>query len=633
MASSVLKLPVDNWAEDWGFSYEGAPKAGPGRHRYKKVLPMRRIANPKINKHYDQCMIWLRTDRLVSNYGGIKQWARFAIYFMRQEFDPGNPGRLRERTADKKYKYLLIVNQVGTYDSYTKTLDGIMNALMSALSSNVRTVGGMRNRLGTIQPTYVHESSEFSEFDPDEVEAIAHFRTPFTREKIGSGGYNYWRQDPKHPNRKQQLALLLMNHAQKWVAHVRNVFPGAYALNGVEYQNPGHFEKFLTKRLTWKIPPPPEDRRFKFRVANYDPTTNSVVYYVYLNGRKPLLICYIRNSVGYGWALTGIHRKWFSDAAVVGDGLRRRYATHENLTEILDAIYAHTNDAAHQKVMQLGEDFDPDEVEDIASADYPAWKNLSRPNTIRVESSYGSITVDSQGNILDSNIEEIGGDDEWAATMRSATKFDIDEYEQWWQKRIASGVDILDIGFWFGEGEYCPAEADYRREHSAEVDESAPFGWFNQPDRSTDSHVIATRLVEDFDPEEVEATAQGAMDTYMVEVWEAMWQNNGEQWPFNSIGQLMTWQKSADGTLKWNPSGDSLFKAYEIGPDGLPSGKEYDWYQVKELADQGKDVHAKLLMQNEDYPGARWAMWWLPNHNWELEDIDNVWTLRLWKSA
>lgn len=783
---AMLRSPIEDWTDFWDFKFLMNVPQDNYAKVWRKEVNMPRVVNPKNGRYYDTAVVYLRaktaqvygrTAGEAGKWGMIDvQWVRFVVKFMRQEPDPENQGKLqwkvyakgRGRKADQTMAKA-IMQEEPSMDGLTalyKKMDAFMNAVNDTFAKHrrIRTPVGLAQKLAhnTHPQSLVIKESE--EFDPEEVEALAMTPPPFERQYQPPNVFLYWMPDPKRPGKRIYLGRIWrFSQDGRWRAELKNRFPAAYRFRYYWWNSREDFELELAKHLAWERPKKPDDPRFKFKVSAYDPQGNSTTFYIYLNGRKPLLLGYIRLD-DRGWFLVGIHDRWFSNWGDAWNWAHMAYAERpvfKNPDTLLNAIYAGTTEEAHRRVMQMPESFDPEEVEQIAATPRKGWRYQPRPERIHVASSWGDCIIDDQGHIIENGLgddpnEFIPRDDwndqdrRWVNTMQNATRFDVDEWENYWQQRIEPEVDILDIGFWsrhHGVEMYIAAEDEWRSEQRRGAGlqhESKPFGWFNLPDTDPAAEQLAEKLAEDFDPEEVEKLAKSSLDMRRAverrvrrgeyseweydiltddgrrltigrvahdenwqpfqswanepngqevkffpgaadaiqdlfqragypERWEDLWRGTltgptheseidpeeveqmaqqaheiyivdgpgvqhwghqvGDQWLLNSAGQLLTWRKpQGSNVLRWEPEGDSFYRGYETGANGLPTKVEYTWEDAKALADQGKDVHMQILMQRDEYPGERFAMWWLPLHQWKLEDRDVVWPLRLRKA-
>jgi hypothetical protein len=81
---------------------------------------------------------------------------------------------------------------------------------------------------------------------------------------------------------------------------------------------------------------------------------------------------------------------------------------------------------------------------------------------ITIESSWGEVTTDDEGNVLELDVLEIDNDGERCYLLDIA-KFDIAEWDKWYEKEFKenspkrSEFDVLELGFWKKDGSYEPA--------------------------------------------------------------------------------------------------------------------------------------------------------------------------------
>ena len=80
--------------------------------------------------------------------------------------------------------------------------------------------------------------------------------------------------------------------------------------------------------------------------------------------------------------------------------------------------------------------------------------------TAIVHSSHGDITIDGRtGHII--GIELDGHDYESCAHINSITRFDLSEFQNFYPgEHVTEHYDILDLGYWYGDGEVYE-EPDY----------------------------------------------------------------------------------------------------------------------------------------------------------------------------
>jgi hypothetical protein len=86
---------------------------------------------------------------------------------------------------------------------------------------------------------------------------------------------------------------------------------------------------------------------------------------------------------------------------------------------------------------------------------------------ITIESSWGEVTTDDEGNVLELDVLEIDEDGERCYLLDIA-KFDIAEWDKWYEDKFKedspkpSDFDVLDLGYWRKDGSYEPADENWR---------------------------------------------------------------------------------------------------------------------------------------------------------------------------
>jgi hypothetical protein len=86
---------------------------------------------------------------------------------------------------------------------------------------------------------------------------------------------------------------------------------------------------------------------------------------------------------------------------------------------------------------------------------------------ITIESSWGIVTTDDQGNVLNLDVLEIDRNGE-RCYLLDIVKFDIAEWDKWYEDKFKepspkpNDFDVLDLGFWKKDGSYEEADKDYR---------------------------------------------------------------------------------------------------------------------------------------------------------------------------
>jgi hypothetical protein len=84
---------------------------------------------------------------------------------------------------------------------------------------------------------------------------------------------------------------------------------------------------------------------------------------------------------------------------------------------------------------------------------------------ITIESSWGTIETDEQGNVLNKYLCEVDGEHCYLADV---VRFDIQEFYTWFEKKFKEpspkqyDFDVLDLGFWREDGSYDTADMDWR---------------------------------------------------------------------------------------------------------------------------------------------------------------------------
>jgi hypothetical protein len=88
---------------------------------------------------------------------------------------------------------------------------------------------------------------------------------------------------------------------------------------------------------------------------------------------------------------------------------------------------------------------------------------------ITIESSWGYITTDDEGNVLEMDVLEVDSKGE-RCYLLDAVKFDIAEYDRFYEDRFKepspkpSYFDVLDLGFWKKDGTYDAPDHKWRNE-------------------------------------------------------------------------------------------------------------------------------------------------------------------------
>ncbi len=86
---------------------------------------------------------------------------------------------------------------------------------------------------------------------------------------------------------------------------------------------------------------------------------------------------------------------------------------------------------------------------------------------IRIESSWGWITTDEEGNVLEMDLLEEDSEGE-RCYLLDAVKFDIAEWDEWYEAKFEEKspkpdeFDVLVLGFWKKDGTYEEADKEWR---------------------------------------------------------------------------------------------------------------------------------------------------------------------------
>jgi hypothetical protein len=86
---------------------------------------------------------------------------------------------------------------------------------------------------------------------------------------------------------------------------------------------------------------------------------------------------------------------------------------------------------------------------------------------ITIESSWGYIETDNNGNVLNIDVLEVDSYGE-VCYLLDVAKFDIAEWDNWYEDKFKepstkpSHFDVLSLGFWNKNGEYNPADKEWR---------------------------------------------------------------------------------------------------------------------------------------------------------------------------
>jgi hypothetical protein len=86
---------------------------------------------------------------------------------------------------------------------------------------------------------------------------------------------------------------------------------------------------------------------------------------------------------------------------------------------------------------------------------------------ITIESSWGYIETDNNGNVLNIDVLEVDSYGE-VCYLLDVAKFDIAEWDNWYEDKFKepspkpSHFDVLSLGFWNKNGEYNRADKEWR---------------------------------------------------------------------------------------------------------------------------------------------------------------------------
>jgi len=87
---------------------------------------------------------------------------------------------------------------------------------------------------------------------------------------------------------------------------------------------------------------------------------------------------------------------------------------------------------------------------------------------ITIESSWGIISTDDKGNVIERDILEHHGGER--CYLLDAERFDIEEWDNWYERYTEktspkpSSFDVLELGFWKNDGTYNPPSNEWRNE-------------------------------------------------------------------------------------------------------------------------------------------------------------------------
>jgi predicted methyltransferase len=99
---------------------------------------------------------------------------------------------------------------------------------------------------------------------------------------------------------------------------------------------------------------------------------------------------------------------------------------------------------------------------------FPRSSSLKHNTMITIESSWGVITTDDKGNVIEKDILEQHDDER--CYLLDAERFDIEEWDNWYERYTEkpspkpSFFDVLELGFWKVDGTYNPPSSDFRNE-------------------------------------------------------------------------------------------------------------------------------------------------------------------------
>lgn len=80
---------------------------------------------------------------------------------------------------------------------------------------------------------------------------------------------------------------------------------------------------------------------------------------------------------------------------------------------------------------------------------------------------HGTFTTDENGTVTDRRPCAPSHNCDWCADFgKFITRFDLSEWRTYWHCAAADNViDILDVGYWYGDARYEPPEYDWREEY------------------------------------------------------------------------------------------------------------------------------------------------------------------------
>ncbi len=78
-----------------------------------------------------------------------------------------------------------------------------------------------------------------------------------------------------------------------------------------------------------------------------------------------------------------------------------------------------------------------------------------------IHSSHGDILIDTRtGSIRQTIADDQGKEgEEWTGWLKKISRFDLDEYHNYYKCHGETSFDILDLGYWIGEDYYPPTQA------------------------------------------------------------------------------------------------------------------------------------------------------------------------------
>jgi hypothetical protein len=88
---------------------------------------------------------------------------------------------------------------------------------------------------------------------------------------------------------------------------------------------------------------------------------------------------------------------------------------------------------------------------------------------ITIESSWGMVTTDDEGNVVELDVLEVDDKGERCYLLDIA-KFDIAEWDRFYENRFnepspkPSEFDVLDLGYWLKDGSYNEPDHKWRNE-------------------------------------------------------------------------------------------------------------------------------------------------------------------------